>query len=276
MSLFSHMPDIPENDHLLLPLETQALHGSYREYLKMKRNNYLANLQNTPDLWEMFEKIDSVWMADLKGITSSKDRNKYMPAALYVNAHVKMRISIELAFSSQLQEARSILRDAVEHAAFAHHMLKDRAYQIAWLRKDEPGKQQAFEEFFVKDKQNKVFGGIPELHKAWKSLSNNGSHASMIGLTNRLRIEDTETTQTMRLSYTGVIDIGLWEKEVFSFLLTCYTMEKMLFSDYQDELAGDDDLRISRNFSEAYKEHQRAAIKAKHNVQPPPGYTAPV
>ena len=266
------MDGLPNEEYLLLPYERQAIHGNYREYLQYKRNNHFANLQNSPALWEMFEKIDSVWIADLRGLTDSKDRNKYIPAALYVNAHIKMRVTIELAFNSQLQEAKSILRDAVEHVAFAHHMLKDKAYQIAWLRKDEPGKQQAFEEFFVKDKQGKLFGDMPELHQAWGHLSGTGAHASISGLTNRLKFEETETTQSMRLSYTGVVDMDMWEKEVFTFLLTCYTMEKVLHGDYSDELANNDDLRIARNQAEAFKEHLRAALKVKHNVQAPPLY----
>jgi hypothetical protein len=64
-----------------------------------------------------------------------------------------------------------------------------------------------------------------------------------------------------------VVDMALWEKEVFSLLLICYAVEKVPYGDSHAELAGDDDLRISRNFEQAYKEHQRSALKAKHSIQ---------
>ena len=56
-----------------------------------------------------------------------------------MNAHLKIRVAIELAFEGSVAEARSLMRDAVEYAAHAHHMLKDPKLQEIWLNKlDDP------------------------------------------------------------------------------------------------------------------------------------------
>ena len=61
--------------------------------------------------------------------------NRAFPVMLYINAHAKLRIAIELAFAGCTPEARSILRDAVEFVAHAHHMLDDPMLQTVWLNK---------------------------------------------------------------------------------------------------------------------------------------------
>ncbi len=258
-----------DESHFLLPFERERIHGNYRDYLRSKRNNYLANIDQNPDLWGMFVQIDGVWIGDLTALTESINRDKYFPSALYVNAHIKMRVAMELAFQSQMQEARSILRDAVEHVAHAHHMLKDPAHQVAWIEKDEPGKEQAYKKLFVDNKRYGVFDGLAELHAAWKRLSDTGSHATILGLTDRLRIEDNPTTQTMRMSYTGVTDLPSWVKETFTLMLTCYTMEKQLFDDYEAELQGNDDLTRVRNGAEIYKEQLRQILKDRYKIVTP-------
>ena len=61
------------------------------------------------------------------------------PVVLYMNAHAKMRISMELAFSNCVPEARSILRDAVETVATTLiTCCVIRPYQLIWMKKDEP------------------------------------------------------------------------------------------------------------------------------------------
>ena len=151
------------DSHLLLPFEREKIQGNYREYLRAKRTNYLANIDQNPDLWGMFAQIDGVWTGDLMALAEATDLRKYVPSVLYVNAHIKIRVAMELAFQSQMQEARSILRDAVEYVAHAHHMLKDPTHQVAWLEKDEPGKEQAFKKLFVENKKHGLFDGMGEL-----------------------------------------------------------------------------------------------------------------
>jgi hypothetical protein len=85
-----------------------------------------------------------------------------------MNAHAKMRVSLELAFSDCLAEVRSILRDAIEFFAHAHAMLSDTNLQKTWLDKVN-GKQEleAFKDAFERNKKQGLFKGLDELHKTW-------------------------------------------------------------------------------------------------------------
>ena len=68
------------------------------------------------------------------------------PVMLYINAHAKIRVSIELALSGCLAEARSILRDGIEFVAHAHTMLNRPELQEVWLSKND--EQKAFSTAF--------------------------------------------------------------------------------------------------------------------------------
>lgn len=114
----------------------------------------------------------------------STDPNTIFPITVYMNAHLKIRVAMELAFEGSMAEARSIMRDAVEYAAHAHHMLKDPKLQEIWLNKlDDPAAWQAE---FWNDKATKLFDGLPLLNAVWKHLSNLGSHANIVSMCERL------------------------------------------------------------------------------------------
>ena len=73
---------------------------------------------------EFFCKLDEIWRREIGDLELATPDSMF-PMMVYINAHAKMRISVELSFSSCIREARSILRDAVENVAHAHHMLRD-------------------------------------------------------------------------------------------------------------------------------------------------------
>jgi hypothetical protein len=47
-----------ETDDILLPFERRAIPKHYRPYYSAKRNNFLASIQGTPDLWRYFQLLD--------------------------------------------------------------------------------------------------------------------------------------------------------------------------------------------------------------------------
>jgi hypothetical protein len=49
-------------------------------------------------------------MRELRALTPATDPNTFFPITVYINAHLKIRVAIELAFSGSLPEARSIMR----------------------------------------------------------------------------------------------------------------------------------------------------------------------
>ena len=148
-------------------------------------------------------------------------------------------------------------------------MLKDPTHQVAWLEKDEPGKEQAFKKLFVENKKHGLFDGMGELQAAWRRLSDTGAHATIMGLTDRLKIDDDPTSQTMRMSYTGVSDLASWVTGTFTLMLTCYTMEKRLFDDYMAELEENNDLTRARYDAEVYKERLRQILIKRYKIVPP-------
>jgi hypothetical protein len=114
---------------------------SCRDYYRIKRNKFFATIQKCHDLWEFFCKVDEIWKQELSDLVVAQDPDRSLPLALYINAHAKIRVSIELAFSQCMQEARSVLRDAVECGAHAHHMLRDPANLRAWQEKNQPDRK---------------------------------------------------------------------------------------------------------------------------------------
>lgn len=133
------MPRQPEESDLLVEFEINNLPEDYRDYYKTKRNNFFATIQALPEHWSFFCKIDEIWKRELTDLEVGTKTETAFPLVLFINAHSKIRIGMELAFSMCLQEARSVLRDAVESVAHAHHMLRDPANLKAWLSKDDPG-----------------------------------------------------------------------------------------------------------------------------------------
>src|SRR6185437_11315316 len=117
-------PTPSEND-LLLPSERGAIPEHYRPYFAAKRNNFFASVQGSRNLWQYFGLLDLILFTEFQDMTRATDTSRLYPLILFLNSHAKIRISMELAFSRCMEEARSILRDAIEAAVFAHYMLDD-------------------------------------------------------------------------------------------------------------------------------------------------------
>jgi hypothetical protein len=259
----------PDDSDLLLPFEQRNLTGEYRAYYRCKRNAFFATIQDFPDLWDFFSKIDEIWKRDLSDLEVAHDPNHPLPLALYVHAHVKMRVSMELAFSHCMQEARSVLRDAVECVAHAHHMLRNPANLRAWEEKNQPGGLKAFKAAFENNKRTVLFQGIEDLYVKFGQLSEAGSHPTWQSFSNRLTYNKAGDERTMTLHYLGAPDRNFFAKELFSRLLTCFAMERTLFEDFKMRLQLDDRLMRMRCDFEIFKEQLRKQIIDKYKIKPP-------
>ena len=259
----------PEESDLLVPFETQNIPQQYREYYKTKRNNFFAGIQNLPELWKYYMSLDAICLREFDDLKPARDPNRMFPLLLYFNAHAKIRVSIELGFSACLAEARSILRDAIEFVAHAHAMLQDAELQKTWLNKDE-GKAalEAFKNAFEEYKGDRAFKGLDELLRTWKQLSELGSHANLNAICDRFAQVKSDEGVEFRLNYTGA-EPRVWAMSLFSLLLACFTMERTLFSDYEDRLKLDDGLMRMRDEFERYKEQLRRKLIIRYQVKPP-------
>jgi hypothetical protein len=265
----------PQETDLLVPFEIQSIPSEYREYYRTKRNNLFASIQQVPDLWNCYHMLDQIWMREFADLETATNAGRMFPLLLYFNAHAKMRVALELAFSGCLAEARSILRDAIEFVAHAHAMCTDAALQKVWLEKND-GKAalEAFNDAFERHKKTGVFRGLAELHKTWGELSEIGSHANPSAIADRFVYISTDQHIEFRLKYTGA-DLKMLVMTLFSILLTCSTMENTLFADYDGRLKLDNQLMQMRGEFERYKESIRENVKNQFNLAPPGGIHQP-
>jgi hypothetical protein len=243
----------PQESDLLVPFESQHIPADYKEYYRTKRNNLFASIQGFPEMWRYYTLLDAIWLREFSDLKPPGNVNHWFPLMLFFNAHAKIRISIELALSGCLAEARSILRDGVEFVGHAHQMLVDPQLQVVWLGKNENPK--AFTDAFVRHKREGLFKGMEELHRTWGQLSESGSHATLNAICDRfvtLRSSDGQP-KAWEFRYCGV-DHRFWAMSLFSMLLTCFTMEQTFFKDYEDRLRLDHVLVQMRAEFENYKE----------------------
>jgi hypothetical protein len=159
---------------------------------------------------------------------------------LYINAHAKIRVSIDLGFSGCLAEAHSILRDAIESLAHAHTMVTDTELQKIWLSKnDGDAALEAFKDAFERHKKMGLFNGLDELHHSWGQLSETRSHANLNAICDRfVQINSTNYVE-WQLNYCGA-DPTLWATSLFTMLLTCFTMERAMLGGHESRLKLDD------------------------------------
>ncbi len=206
----------PNEDDLLLPFERVTVPEHYRPYLRAKRNNFFAGVQGSPNLWRFFGLLDLILFTEFQDMARATDTTRMVPLVLFLNAHAKIRVSMELVFSRCMEEARSILRDAIETSVFAHYMLGDPNLQRVWLSKDDGVKEATeFREAFEKDKKNRAFKGQSELYEQWGRLSETGAHSTPQAVVSRFVIKESGQDVHFALNYTGVEDC-IWEPETFT------------------------------------------------------------
>lgn len=255
---------------LLLPFEAKNIPKDYLQYYEARRQNFFASIQGFPHLWKMLMSLDAIWLREFDDLKPVNDPNRLFPIMIYVSAHAKMRLAMELAFSACLGEARSILRDAIESVAHAHFMLGDPKLQKVWLSKDDgKAEEKAFSDAFLKNKADRIFKGLKELHEKFGELSETGSHTTLMSMVGRLSFESNTTGMSLNMTYTGA-EPAMLEIVIFTLLLTCFVMEETFYKDYEDRLKLDINLvKLRKEFAEL-KERLRKKIIIKHGIQPPP------
>lgn len=251
---------------LLVPFEQQMLPRDYKEYYSAKRQNFFASIQQSKETFDSYMLLDKIWIAEFQDIKVGSSPSRTFPLMLYVNAHAKIRVAMELALCGCLAEARSILRDAVEFVAHAHHMLRDPNLQLKWLSKND--NKEEFKDAFERNKKTGLFNGLEELHHFWGQLSETGSHASINALCDRFITISGEQEAEWRLNYCGV-EPRMWAMQLFWMLLVCFTMEQPLFLDYESRLKFDESLLRMRAEFELRKERLREVLKLRYKITLP-------
>jgi hypothetical protein len=268
---------LAETDPLLVKFEIDNIPDDYREYYGAKRSNFFATIQGFREMWDLYLRLDGVWLRGFKDLYVARDPNMMFPLLLYFNAHAKIRVALELAFAGCMPEARSILRDAIEFVAHAHTMVNDPELQKTWLSKnDDNAALEAFKDAFERHKKEGVFNGLDELHRMWGDLSERGSHANINAVVDRFVQVTDEKHVTFKLNYTGIESERIWRTSIFGMLLTCSTMLLTFLSDYDGRLKLDDILMRMREECNQVKEQVREWLKVRYKIEPPRGiHSAP-
>ncbi|MBI1982753.1 MAG: hypothetical protein HYS61_00975 [Acidobacteria bacterium] len=239
----------PTESDLLLPFERHNLRGDYREFLKAKRNNLLASIQCFRGLWDAYQLLDEIWMKEIGNLTALREAKQLVPGLLFIHAHLKFRLSRELAFSFCMPEAWGVLRVGIESVAFAHKMYRNPELVQVWSAKDEgEPERRAFKKAFEDNKKAALYSAsefLRELYEHWQFSSDWGSHTSVAAMATRLRLSNTAGAEGWNLDYFEV-DETRAVTSLYSLLEASYQMECVFNDVFQDRFTLDPSLVTTR------------------------------
>jgi hypothetical protein len=230
----------PTETDLLTQFERQFT-TPYKDYYLTKRNNLFASIQNFPKLWECFMLLDKIFCREFEDMTRATDLCKGFALLLFMNAHAKMRIAMELGLSSCLMEAHSIVRDSIESCAHGHRIQDPTLLKIWLAGNDGPIERKAYVKEFWDNKSVGLFKGLDQLHGLWKQYSEIGSHTNVTSVSERFRQHQTETDVQWKLNYTGA-EPEVLAASLAAMLMVFDLMENILYKVCEDRLKLDDSL----------------------------------
>jgi hypothetical protein len=259
----------PSEDDILTQFE-RKFPAPFKDYYLAKRNNLFASIQNLPKLWECFMMLDKIFFREFEDMTRATNLYKAFALLLFMNAHAKMRIAMELGMSTCLMEAHSIVRDAIESCAHGYRVQDPVLLKIWLMRDDGPAEKKAYQREFWDNKKAGLFKGLDQLYGLWKQYSDIGAHTNVTSLSERFRQTQTQTDVQWMLNYTGA-DPKVLTTSLAMMLLVFDLMENVMYSVYEDRLKLDDGLGKMRAAFHSEKEtiRQQTMNTLKQTVSTP-------
>jgi hypothetical protein len=259
---------------VLAPFESKALRGDYRAYFETKRENFRASINNLPLLWDCFQLLDEIWIRELADTQQIKDPNLALPAALFRDAHARLRIAMELAFYCCVHEAFNSLRLGIEGVYHACKILNnpEQIEQRArvWVESANRTRnaEKAFNVLFEQNKRQSFDEcGISSLYRFWNDFSRY-SHSNMDSFSIRLESVQSATGVTWNVHYFEGRPPNI-AGTIFWLLLGSVEMEKALFERFKARLSLDPFLVDLRKRFDDTKEEARRDIIRRFNWKPP-------
>ena len=269
----------PVNEELLLPFETRAFSSELQKYHRVKRNNFLATIRAFPHVWKACLLLDKIFMSEFADAEHLRESRQLIPLLLFVRAHSEYRLAMELAFSTALTEAGSLLRQGIESAAFAHKLYREPKLVAIWLSADESKAQKsAFKKAFVENRRTNLFSGskaLEELHMHWCHFSEASTHANIWSMANRIDTDDSATEGRWYFNYFEA-DRAALRSDLFRLLDVAHLIETVVFDVFQSRLQFDESLLKARALFVRYKEQVRAELKSEIGRQAAPKRPAAV
>lgn len=262
----------PTEADLLLPIESEKLRGDYKEYFKVKRNNFFGTIQKFPGIWRCFLLLDEIWMREFADLEHLCDPNQMFPGTLFMNAHAKIRVAFELAFSCCLGEAWDILRGAIESFAHGHKLIREPHLLNVWIEKDNGKREaEAFKGVFERHRKANLFPsrhGLGRLHEYWCNFSEWGTHTTVASMAQRFESRETSADVEWRLNYTGA-DPVLSATSLMSMLCASNLMVEGVFGCFRARLQFDNSLiNMRTEFQKQMVQLSKVLIK-QFRLKPP-------
>lgn len=262
----------PKETDVLLTFENEHFSSEYKEYYKAKRQNFFATIQSFPGLWDCFQRLDQIWMREFQDMSVVTNTTTMLPGMLFMNAHAKFRIALELGFSCCLGEAWDALRGAIECVTYGHKITREPAMLKVWLDKDRGKKEaEAFKDAFERKKKSSLFppqDGLDKLHHYYSQYSEWGTHTTVGSMSQRFKSLSSKDGTEWRLIYTGT-DSKLLAVSLFSMLMASSLMEGVLFSVFKNRLQMDTELATMRGELAMRIQKTRVGIIGRFNIAPP-------
>jgi hypothetical protein len=244
------LADSDDDRELLTEFERDNLRGRYRQHLINTRNNWGVNFNEFRPLWNCFMLINEIWNRELEDLSEGiNDRKEVFPFFLFVAAHAKALVVINLLFSDHVTEAYSIMRDVIEFVVHGYRLLSHPDLLEVWCnRGNDSSSLERWKEEFWFAKERRLFEGLPELYFAWKLCSERGSHAHVSSLLDRYYAVEPNTEWALHDS--GVAP-ELLPLMLFGILQIMSNLECRIFEITESYLRHDTELQQMRDkFSE--------------------------
>ena len=121
-------------EELLHEIEKRRLRRAYREYYKIRRNNFFASLAHFPGLWESFMLLDETFVREFDDMYHMRDEDAVTPLMLFMNGHKQIRTAMELGFAGDSLEAWNTMRMAIDCTYQACKILADPTLGHIWAK----------------------------------------------------------------------------------------------------------------------------------------------
>jgi hypothetical protein len=265
----------PTEEELLLPFERAHFRPPFREFLSGRRGAFINTIQAFPDIWYAFEVLDETWMTAINTLRVPGGKDRILPVLLLLNAHVRVQIAFELAFSRCLSEAGAVLRNAIESVAYADNFLR-KPVEISQLSGLLPTQLQSAEqqerlsvhrvmkrEF--KKREAKLFlpkDRLGRLHQHWYKYSERGSHMTFGAMSLRL-LSLTEASTELSLHYNDAPRDTTYAV-LITFLDCCQAMHEVLVNGFRTRLELNPEfLKLSQRFTSACKASEQKFVTSQ-------------
>ena len=244
--LSERMADDTDDLTLLTAFERENLQGRYKQHLINQRHNWRINFDEFRPLWDCFMLIDEIWSRELEAMSEgTRERNEVIPIFLFMAAHGKAQVALDLLFSDFITEALSIMREVIEFVVHGCRLLSRPDLMDVWLNRDtDAASLQRWKEEFWFGKEHRLFEGLPELYGFWKMCSERSSHANIGVLLQRI-YEFGPEKGVVALNYSGV-DSRLQPVVLFGVLQILTNLESRIFERAEPRLPLDTELQQMR------------------------------